>query len=185
MNSKDSVCNRTLFCCTVFLLTVIPLAAHAVLQTTIVDGKYDEWDLNRDCFPPLHHKSNGRSGKILPNVYFRYDRSTNTIFVLVLNKDDALKSQNKPATSIYSPDQNALLGNGTGNESIISDFSWIMDGKSRIGWEGSFQINSKNYDLGDDFHLHHNLVKRDSRGDRKTAAEVKVLDTDGLFNDCE
>lgn len=184
MKSKDSIFNRTLIGWFVFFLAAIPVAAQAKLQTTVVDGQYDEWDLDRDCFPPMRHRFENRT-EGLSNVYLRYDSNTNTVFVLVLQADGAQRLPAEPMVKMYSAGQNSPVGCDTGDNGITPNFSWVMDGEIRIGWEGSFRLDSGAYDCAAEFHVHHNLMERASTGRQKKASEVKVLDTDHLFPGCD
>ena len=164
----------------VFLLIVIPLAAQAGVQTAVVvDGQYDEWDLDKDCSTPMG-SDRSYTGEVLPSVYLRYDSITNTVFVLVLQKDSMQDEKSKPVVNIYSLGQN--LPNGFNGGGRISNFSWVMDGGKRVGWEGSFQHSSGTYDCETAL----DTLGRSKKGSRKkTASEVKVLDTEGLIFKCD
>ncbi|MCW5201583.1 MAG: hypothetical protein QTN59_03545 [Candidatus Electrothrix communis] len=164
----------------VFLFIVIPLAAQAGVQTAVVvDGQYDEWDMDKDGSTPMG-SDRSYTGEALPSVYLRYDSITNTIFVLVLQKDSMRNGQSKPVVNIYSLGQNLPVDlSGAGK---ISNFSWVMDGGNRVGWEGSFQHSPGTYDCETAL----DAVKRTKKvSGRKTASEVKVLDTGGLLFKCD
>ena len=84
----------------VFFLIVFPLAAQAGRQSAvIVDGRYEEWDLDKDCSTPMRSGSNC-TGESVPNVYLRYDSITNTVFVLVLQKGSKQDERSKPIVNI-------------------------------------------------------------------------------------
>jgi hypothetical protein len=161
----------------VFSLIVIPLAAQAGAQTAVVvDGQYDEWDLDKDCSTPMRSDRGRGTGEESPSVYLRYDSITNTVFVLVLQEDSVQNGQSKPVVNIYSLGQNLPVNlNGAGK---ISNFSWVMNGGNRVGWEGSFQHTSGTYDCNTELKT---VEKRKTVSERKRASEVEVLDTGGLL----
>ena len=164
----------------IFLLIVIPLTAQAGMQTAVVvDGQYDEWDMDKDCSTPVR-SDRSYTGEALPSVYLRYDSITNTVFVLVLQKDSIHNGQSKPVVNIYSLGQGVPINlNGAGK---ISNFSWVMDGGNRVGWEGSFQHGPGTYDCETAL----NAAERSKNvSGKKTASEVKVLDTEGLILNCD
>ncbi|MCI5123918.1 MAG: hypothetical protein D3925_05440 [Candidatus Electrothrix sp. AR5] len=172
----------------VFLLIVMSLAAQAGVQpAVVVDGQYDEWDLNKDSSRPLHtvRTCKGRSGlkcigEGVPNVYLRYDSITNTVFVLVLQKDSMQDGKNKPVVNIYSLGQNIPVNiDGAGK---VSNFSWVRDGGNRVGWEGSFQLAPGSYDCETALET---IKGTKTVSQRKEASEVEVLDTEGLLLDCD
>ncbi|MCI5138678.1 MAG: hypothetical protein D3922_09765 [Candidatus Electrothrix sp. AR1] len=175
----------------VFLFIVIPLAAQAgVRPAVVVDGQYDEWDLDKDSSRPMHTVRtckgvNGRKciGERVPNVYLRYDNITNTVFVLVLQKDSMQDGKKKPVVNIYSLGQNIPVDpadiNGVGK---ISNFSWVMAAGARVGWEGSFQLIPGTYDCDTALDT---IKGTKAASERKKASEVEVLDIDGLLFDCD
>ncbi len=161
----------------VFLFVVLPFTAQADAQTTIVvDGQYGDWDLAKDCSTPMRSDRRG-TREVSPNVYLRYDNITNTVFVLVLQKDSMQQDgKGKPVVNIYTLGQNIPVDSGESNISgKASNFSWVMDGSNCVGWEGAFQLSSGAYDCNTE-----NTYSSKSQ-ERKRASEVEVLDTDGFF----
>ena len=164
----------------VFLFIVIPLAAQAgVRPAVVVDGQYDEWDLDKDCSTPMR-SDRGCTGEALPSVYLRYDAITNTVFVLVLQKDSIQDGKKKPVVNIYSLGQNIPVNiNGAGK---VSNFSWVRDDGNRVGWEGSFQLTPGAYDCDTALNT---IKEAKAASERKKASEVEVLDIEGLLLDCD
>lgn len=165
----------------VFLLVIFPFTAQAGVQKTIViDGQYGEWDLDKDCSTPMRSDQKG-TREVSPNVYLRYDNITNTVFVLVLQKDSIQRDgKSKPVVNIYTLGQNMPVASGDSNSSEKpSNFSWVMDGSNCVGWEGAFQLSPGAYDCDTGKTYSSKSQKR------KRASEVKVLDTDGLFLKCD
>ena len=175
MKERDSLLGGRMTGWAVFFLLVLPLAARAGVQTAVVvDGRYDEWDLDKDCSTPM--RSNCNKGEVLPSVYLRYDSITNTVFVLVLQQDGTQDGKSKPVVNIYTLGQDIPVNlNGAGK---ISNFSWVTDSGRRIGWEGSFQLTPGTYDCN----VTENTLERSKAvPERKNASEVEVIDTDRLF----
>ena len=164
----------------VFFLIVFPLAAQAGRQTAVVvDGQYEEWDLNKDCSTPMRSGSRC-TGESVPNVYLRYDSITNTVFVLVLQKDSMQDGRSKPVVNIYTLGQNVPIGLSESGK--ISDFSWVMNGDKRVGWEGAFQLAPGTYDCDTGAHT---TGDAETISERKAASEVEVIDTEGLLFKCK
>ena len=195
MKARRSLISGRMAGWAMFSLVVVPLAAQAGVQpTVVVDGQYDEWDLNKDSSRPMHtvRTCQGRSGRKcigerVPNVYLRYDSITNTVFVLVLEKEGMQDGKNKPVVNIYTLGQNVPVDpvgiNGAGAEKK-TNFSWVMEAGARVGWEGAFQLTPGTYDC--DIEL--NTVKgAKTVSERKAASEVEVIDidTEGLLFDCD
>ena len=180
MKARHSLLCERMTGLAVFLLIVIPLAAQAGVQTAVVvDGQYDEWDLEKDCSTPMG-SDRQCTGEALPSVYLRYDSITNTVFVLVLQKDRMQDGRSKPVVNIYSLGQDIPVNiNGAGK---VSNFSWVRDGGSRVGWEGSFQLAPGTYDCDTALKT---IKGTKTVSERKKAADVKVLDTEGLFFQCD
>ncbi|MCI5211349.1 MAG: hypothetical protein D3910_21775 [Candidatus Electrothrix sp. ATG2] len=162
-----------------YFLIVFPLVAQAGVRTAVVvDGQYDEWDLDKDCSIPMRSTRKG-NGEILPNVYLRYDSITNTVFVLVLGEDGLRDGKRKPVVNIYSLGQDMPIGiNGAGK---ISDFSWVMDQGKRVGWEGAFHMAPGTYDCDAKLRT---TQGANAKSEAKKASEVEVIDTEELFIDC-
>ncbi len=185
MNSQGCVLNRSLMSWAVFFFAAFPFAAQAEFKTTVVDGRYDEWDLSRDRFPPTHGAKESNDG--LSNIYLRYNSETNTVFILVLRADSAHRpqvSQNELTGDDHPLELNSLVDGGTGNHEITPRFFWVMDGDTRIGWEGAFQLDLNSYGCAAEFLLNHN-DGMPSRGTMKKASEVKVIDMENFFSKCK
>jgi len=179
MKARDSLLYGRMTGLAVFFLIVFPLAAQAGRQTAIlVDGQYEEWDLDKDCSTPMRSGS-GCTGESVPNVYLRYDSLTNTVFVLVLQKDSLQDGRSKPIVNIYTLGQNIPINLGESGK--ISDFSWVMDSGRRVGWEGSFQLTPGSYDCDTGLRI----TGETEAASRKAASEVEVIDTEGLLFKCK
>lgn len=180
MRARDSLVSASVAGFAMLLLIVIPLAGQAGVQkTVVVDGQYDDWDLNKDCLTPMQ-RDQGCAGEALPKVYLHYDNITNTVFVLVLQKSGIKEGSNAPVVNIYSLGHNLPVNlNSTDN---ISDFSWIMEGATRIGWEGAFPMTpGASYQCDAPIHTRE---RSQSALKKKNASEVEVIDTDKLKFDC-
>jgi hypothetical protein len=180
MRAKDSLVNSSVAGLAMLFFIVLPLSTQAGLQKAIVvDGQYDEWDLEKDCSTPLHNGQRN-AGEVLPKVYLHYDNITNMVFVLVLQKGGMQEEGRAPVVNIYSLGQ-SIPGhlNGAGK---ISDFSWVMEGATRVGWEGSFQVSTGTYqcDARESTRAQSLSVLK-----KKTASEVEVIDTEELLFDCD
>jgi hypothetical protein len=180
MRAKDSLVSSSVAGLAILFFIVIPLAGQAGVQkTVVVDGQYDDWDLDKDCLAPMHNDQ-GCAGEALPKVYLHYDNITNTVFVLVLQKGGIKEGSNAPVVNIYSLGHNFPGNlNGAGN---ISKFSWITEGSTRIGWEGAFQMSpGASYQCDAPGQP---KVRIQSAPKKKTASEVEVIDTEKLMFDC-
>ncbi|MDU9048569.1 MAG: hypothetical protein Q3M30_06940 [Candidatus Electrothrix sp. Rat3] len=176
--ARYSLLSRRMAGLAVFFFIVFPLAAQAGTQTPVVDGQYDEWDLDKDSSIPM--RSGYNAGEVLPSVYLRYDSITNTVFVLVLQKDSMQDGKRKPVVNIYTLGQDIPVDiNGAEK---ISNFSWVMNGGHHIGWEGSFQLTPGTYDCNA---ASHTLERSRKVSERKRASEVEVIDTKGLSLKCD
>ncbi|MCI5148303.1 MAG: hypothetical protein D3916_02720 [Candidatus Electrothrix sp. MAN1_4] len=180
MRAKDSLVSGSVLGLMILLFIVMPLAGQAGVQkNVVVDGQYDDWDLDKGCLTPMHNDQ-GCTGEALPKVYLHYDNITNTVFVLVLQKGGIKEGGNAPVVNIYSLGHNIPVNlNGAGN---ISSFSWIMERSTRIGWEGAFQMTpGASYQCDAPVHT---KVRTQSALKKKTASEVEVIDTEKLLFDC-
>ena len=189
MKARDFLFSGSMSGLAVFFLIVLPLAAGAGMQkAVVVDGQYDEWDLHEDSSRPMHTDHNtvctcnvhgGRKciGEVVPNVYLRYDSITNTVFVLVLEQDGMKGNEEKPVVNIDTLGRNSPAEIKDAGE--ISDFSWVMDGGQRVGWEGAFQLAPGTYDCD----RNAKTGKRvETVPQRTRASEVQVIDTENLFS---
>ena len=62
------------------------LEINGMYDTAIIDGSFAEWDLTNDVSFRMHEA--GQLDKThFSNAYLRYDCNSNTMFVLVLDKD--------------------------------------------------------------------------------------------------
>lgn len=181
MRAKDSLVSDSMAGLAILFLIVFPLAGQAgVPKTIVVDGRYDDWDLEKDCSPTMHNNQ-GCTGEALPKVYLHYDNITNTVFVLVLQKGGLKEGGNAPVVNIYSLGHNIPVSLNSAEN--ISSFSWIMDGAARIGWEGAFQMSpGASYQCDAPVQT---KVRTQSAPKKKTASEVEVIDTEKLMFGCE
>ncbi|WP_339138178.1 MAG: hypothetical protein WGN25_08105 [Candidatus Electrothrix sp. GW3-4] len=193
MKARHSLLSARMTGITILFLIVVPLAAQAGVQkAVVVDGHYEEWDLKADRSRPMPTERrtpstcntvhNGRKciGEEIPNVYLRYDSITNTVFVLVLQKDTIEDGKKKPVVNIYTLGQNIPVN--LDDPGKISHFSWVMDAGHRVGWEGAFQLTPGVYDCDTG---QSTLTGAQPASEKKTAAEVEVIDTEGLFLNCK
>ena len=180
MRAKDSLVNGSVAGLAMFLFIVIPLTAQAGMQTAVVvDGQYDEWDLDKNCSTPMH-SDQGCAGEALPKVYLHYDNITNMVFVLVLQKGGMQVGKDTPVVNIYSLGSNiSTYLNGAGK---IANFSWVMEGATRVGWEGAFRMNPGTYQCDTPEHTRAHI---EPALNKKTASEVEVIDTEDLLFDCD
>ena len=99
------------------------------------DGNHSEWDLSEDFFAEMHEA--GDPGKeLLSNLYLRYDVSTVTMYALVLREGnwEPDASADDAWVKIYDLGQSPLVD---GNS---SDFQWLYDGSTLIGYEAAFAL---------------------------------------------
>jgi hypothetical protein len=181
MRAKDSLVSGSVAGLAIFLFVVFPLTTQAGGQPTfVVDGQYDEWDLEKDCSTSLHN-GQGYAEETLPKVYLHYDNIANTVFVLVLQKEGIKSGMDAPVVNIYSLGHHALPAhlNGAGK---MPNFSWVMEGTTRVGWEGAFQVNpgaSYQCDARNSTRQRHLSSLK-----KKKASEVEVIDTEELLLNC-
>jgi choice-of-anchor A domain-containing protein len=120
--------------------TCTPIAGDLTCGTAVVDGEYAEWDLTADFFAEMHE-----AGKVdkdhLSNLYLRYDVTAGTMFALVLREGtwepDAYEDD--AWIKIYDLSPSPLVD---GNS---SDFQWIYEGGTLIGYEASFALMNGEY----------------------------------------
>ncbi|MCW5212468.1 hypothetical protein VU04_06125 [Desulfobulbus sp. TB] len=176
MRARNSLASRRVVRWAMLFFIVFPLTAQAdIPSAVVVDGQYDDWDLDKDRSTPMQKKQ-GCNEKILPKVYLRYDNATGTLFVLVLGQEGLQGGLNKPVVNIYSLGQNILDNRDrTGKD---KKFSWVMDNSTCVGWEGSYPMKPRSYTCD-------TALKEVAK--RKKASEVEVIDTidtENLF-DCK
>ena len=85
-------------------------APYPTLGTAVVDGAYGEWDLVADFFADMYRA--GDDGKATESkLYLRYDVSSETVFVLVLEESpaDVLKL---PDDALFLPGRKANFQTG-------------------------------------------------------------------------
>jgi hypothetical protein len=129
-------------------LAVSAAAPNVVTGAAVVDGNYSEWNLTADFFANMY--IGGDSSKTLwSKAYLRYDYSTGTLYVLVL---DVLENKSSTApgnawvaecpitdTNIKN---NKVVSDSSGNNSVTPDFAWISaSGGFARGYEASFKVN--------------------------------------------
>jgi len=165
----------------VFFLVALPLTVQAETQTVVVDGQYDDWDLDKEFSLPMrsHLQSSCPEG-LSPNVYLRYDENSNTVFVLVLQQEAVRDGMSKPVVNIYSLGQKYPAA--ADKKEKISDFSWVMKEGSPIGWEAAFQLLNATYDCGATGSGSGAAEASEENSERKNALEVEVIDTERFFS---
>lgn len=177
MRVKNSLASRRVATWwTMLFVIVFPLAAQADIRSAVVvDGQYDDWDLDKDRSKPMQKKQ-GCTEETSPKVYLHYDNITNTLFVLVLRKEGLQGRLNTPVVNIYSLGQNGqnILDNRN-RAGKAPNFSWVMDNSTCVGWEGSYPMKPGSYSC--DTALDNALKKVTEVTKRKKASEVKVIDT--------
>ncbi|MCI5145634.1 MAG: hypothetical protein D3923_08900, partial [Candidatus Electrothrix sp. AR3] len=168
----------TSFISAVAFLFTAPLAAQAIT----VDGQYNDWNLTNDFFSPMYRAGNPAKD-LLSNAYLRYDSNADTVFVLVLEDEDALvslsASPDNAWAKVYSLGHQTLVSGTSGNDGMAPDFSWVEENGIVIGWEGSFKLAPGNY--GDGFEIHVNHGEETSSTGKKTTAGGEELNTAELF----
>lgn len=176
MRARNFLASRRVVRWAMLFFIIFLLAAQAdVPSAVIVDGQYDDWDLDKDRSTPMQKKQECTE-KALPKVYLHYDNITSTLFVLVLQKEGVQGGLNKPGVNIYSLGQN-ILGNRN-RAGKATNFSWVMDNSTCVGWEGSYQMKPGTYTCD-------TALKEAAK--RKKASEVEVINTidaESLF-DCK
>lgn len=131
-------------------LVAVPFVAAAnppepTYGTANVDGNTSEWDLTNDYFADMYRA--GKDNKdVLGSVYLRYDISTSTLYVLVLN--------NAGITGIDSADDawvkidgTKMVGGSSGDNGVPPDFAWVYSGSDIIGYEASFSLAPGEYSV--------------------------------------
>ena len=177
---------RTSFISAAALLFATPFAAQA--SSVTVDGSYNDWNLSENFFAPMYRAGNAAKDQ-LSNAYLRYDSNTETLFVLVLETEDAAVpvavSPDNAWLKIYSLGQQTLVSGKSGNDSMAPDFSWVKDEEGTvIGWEGSLQLAPGAYGTGLEIHVNHG-GETSSTG-KKTTEDGEELNTGDLsLNDPE
>lgn len=112
--------------------------------TATIDGNYGEWDLTLDYFADMREAGDFTTPKtLLSKAYLRYDCSTQTLYILVINESGffTVNSANDNWVKEYSlsppPTRKIVDGNGT--------FSYIYEGQNIIGYEASGTIAPGSY----------------------------------------
>ncbi|MCI5133000.1 MAG: hypothetical protein D3904_16170, partial [Candidatus Electrothrix sp. EH2] len=194
MGRTPFLCNQGVTGLAVFFLIVIPLTGQAEPEPAlVVDGRYKDWDLKKDNARPMStrhsaqcpcdvvHSGRKCIGEKIPNVYLHYDSISNTVFVLVLQQETLPDSSWKPVVNIYSLGRNS--SSGTNDTGTSSNFSWVMEGGHRIGWEGAFQMIPGTYDCDTGKLI--GKAEAGKSGGKTSASEVEVIDTEKLFFGCQ
>jgi hypothetical protein len=129
-------------------LAVSAAAPNVVTGTATVDGNYSEWNLTADFFANMY--IGGDSSKTLwSKAYLRYDYSTGTLYVLVL---DVLENKSSTASgnawvaecpvTDTNIKNNKVVSDSSGNNGVPPDFAWISSsGGFARGYEASFKVN--------------------------------------------
>ncbi len=135
-------------------LAVLPGGAFAAnppqptYGTAVVDGNIGEWNLTDDFFQHMYVA--GDSSK--PNLsdgYLRYDCSTHTLYVLVLQVSPAkVLASAGDAWGTINGDPHKVYTGSSGNDGTPPDFAWVgLNGGFAQGYEASFSINPGTYTI--------------------------------------
>ena len=117
-----------------------PEVGDVTCDSAVVDGSYDEWNLSEDLYANMYEAGNP-SKSHLSNLYLRYDVVAETMYVLVLREGDWLpdSSADDAWVKVYDLSESPLV---SGNS---SDFQWVYDDGTLIGYEASFSIVNGEY----------------------------------------
>jgi hypothetical protein len=136
------------------LLVLLPASAFAsnppqpTYGTATVDGNAGEWNLTND-FVQHMYVAGDPSKANLSDGYLRYDCSTHTLYVLVLQVSPAkvLASAND-AWATINGDPHKVYTGSSGNDGTPPDFAWVgLNGGFAQGYEASFSIDPGTYTI--------------------------------------
>ncbi|MCW5202118.1 hypothetical protein VU12_04170 [Desulfobulbus sp. US4] len=177
---------RTSFISAAALLFAAPFAAQAVT----VDGQYiHDWNLENDFTMPMYRAGDSNpdfSGyEELSKAYLRYDSSTETAYVLVLDTEkraDISESPSDAWVKIYELGKSTLVDGSSVNDGDAPDFAWVTDDKGGvIGWEGSFLLPAGVYE-GVEIHVNHGAdTSSTGKSNAKGVDQTKTINTDDLL----
>jgi hypothetical protein len=129
-------------------LAVLAAAPNVVAGAAVVDGSYSEWNLTNDFFANMY--VNGDSSKELwSRAYLRYDYTSGTMYVLVL--DETTKTSSTVAGNAWvalcattddNIKNNKVVVDSSGNDGTPPDFAWVAaSGGFAQGYEASFKVD--------------------------------------------
>lgn len=159
LKNKHLISSLTLVILCTLLLS--PLASaeapYPTYGTAEVDGDIDEWDLTNDFFANMYRAGKEYLGPnpspIESKLYVRYDISTATVYVLVLNQPDviAILSADNAWVAIDGISNKVVKGN-FGNDGVPPDFEWVYNSdEDLVGYEASFVLTPGTYNI--DVHI--------------------------------
>ncbi|MCW4030324.1 MAG: hypothetical protein NWE92_11840 [Candidatus Bathyarchaeota archaeon] len=130
-------------------LVAVPLVAAAPPEPTYatanVDGNTSEWNLTNDFFADMHRA--GKADKdVLGSAYLRYDTSTSTLYVLVLNNAGIIGIDSAD-DAFVKIDGSKMVDADYGDDGNAPDFAWVTSGGDIIGYEASFSLAPGEYTI--------------------------------------
>ncbi len=118
--------------------------------TAVVNGQYNEWNLENDYFANMYQAFNqGGNKPLLSKLYLRYDCSKNTMYALVLNEPNipALQYPNDAWIAIDGINNKVVTGN-SGNDTVPPDFAWVYNTNGiLVGYEASFPLTEASHKI--------------------------------------
>lgn len=136
------------------LLVLLPASAFAsnppqpTYGTATVDGNAGEWNLTNDFFQHMYVAGDPSKAN-LSDAYLRYDCSTHTLYVLVLqvSPGQILAQPANAWATINGAPQKVYTGS-SGNDGTPPDFAWVgLNGGFAQGYEASFSIAPGTYTI--------------------------------------
>ena len=123
-------------------------ASEPTYGTAIVDGDYNEWDLEKDLFAPMY-RAGDSSKPQESNLYLRYNCVSSTLYVLVLALHDVPIEVNGGEEHWLKLDGALKVDDQSGNNGEPPDFEWIglNEGGAAQGWEASTSLSDGTYNL--------------------------------------
>ena len=108
--------------------TVVPTLR---CSQAVVDGDPAEWNLTNDFVAEMYRAWDA-SKPVEAKLYMRYDVATSTAYVLVLATDGGARPRLAGAAWVAEGSvSNKVVTDGSGNDGILPDFSWVG-----IGYDG-------------------------------------------------
>jgi hypothetical protein len=122
--------------------------------TATVDGDASEWNLSSDFYAAMY-VAGDPSKAAVANGYLRYDCSTNTLYVLVLQADGTplLSSPTGNAWAEINGSSTKVYTDTSGNSGTPPEFAWVGRGYSPTdatyaqGYEAAFSLAPGSYTI--------------------------------------